>query len=230
MTNADDVRNPKEDARALGWNPIEHYKEIKVAEAYDAIRFKSLAGRIFDALEKWSVKRVFKDVPQGTHVIDCPCGTGRMAELLLDMGYHVTGVDISPAMLDVAKRKVSRFGGSFETLVTDARQLNSLGKSFGAALCARVLMHFPLSEQVEFLKGVASVTHGPIAFTQSYSSAYQRMRRRIKSVLSRHAPAFYPINEAELQELLRRAGLREVRRARAMPLISESVVVLAEKE
>jgi ubiquinone/menaquinone biosynthesis C-methylase UbiE len=38
-------------------------------------------------------------------VIDIGCGTGNHAVRLSKLGYHVTGVDISPAMLKIAKAK-----------------------------------------------------------------------------------------------------------------------------
>jgi hypothetical protein len=66
-------------------------------------------------------------------------------------------------------------------------------------LCARVLMHFPYEEQVAFLQSVASVSHGPVVFTQGvvtpwpsldFSSSHRRrasaMSARARSAASRH--------------------------------------------
>lgn len=211
-----------------GWDPVEHYKDVEIAERYDAERFTSLAGKVFNTLEKRNVRNAFIDLPTKAHIIDIPCGTGRLAEVLLDNGYHVTGIDISPAMLEVARRKLTRFGNRFNTRVCDARKLSELGMTFDAALCARVLMHFPLSEQINFLKGIKSVTLGRIVFTQSYDTQYQRARRRIKKLLRHANPASYPITEDDLQRLLTETGLHEVRRFRVMPLISEAITIVAE--
>jgi 2-polyprenyl-3-methyl-5-hydroxy-6-metoxy-1,4-benzoquinol methylase len=86
----------------MEWDPTTHYQEVRVAEQYDRERFTSLAGRVFNALEKRTIKRAFFDLPRDKTVVDVPCGTGRFAETLLQMGFTVTGVDISKAMLDVA--------------------------------------------------------------------------------------------------------------------------------
>jgi len=212
------------------WNPVEHYKDIEIAERYDAERFTSLAGRIFDALEKRNIREAFCDLPVSARIVDVPCGTGRLAEVLLDCGYHVTGIDVSPAMLEVARRKLARFGNRFSAQVCDARVLGGLGKSFDAALCARVLMHFPLSEQITFLGNVAAVTSGRIVFTQSYDSPYQRSRRRLKQLLRHQRSTSYPITESTLQKLLVETGLREVRRLRVLPLVSEAIAVVTEKD
>src|SRR6185437_5795114 len=144
-------------------------------------------------------------------------------------GFTVVGVDISGAMLEVAKRKLARFGERFDTIESDVRELRQGARAtYDAALCARVLMHFPLAQQIEFLKSVALMTSGPVIVSQSLSSPYQRLRRRIKRILGHQAPAAYPISEAELKTLLTGAGLREVRRFRVARLLSEGMFVVAE--
>ena len=42
-------------------------------------------------------------VPKGALLLDVPCGGGRHAVALASRGYHVTGVDISPAFLGAAQ-------------------------------------------------------------------------------------------------------------------------------
>lgn len=206
-----------------------HYKEIAVAERYDAIRFNSLSGKIFNRLERGAIRAAFTEIPKDTLVLDVPSGTGRLAEELLESGYKVYGVDISEAMLEVARRKLTRFGDRFQTAAADVRELaKTKHEKYDATLCARVLMHFPLDEQITFLKSVVSLTRGRVVFTQSYSSPYQRFRRKIKKLLGHQVPSVYPITEEDLQKLLQESGLLEIRRHRIVPFISELIVVVAE--
>jgi 2-polyprenyl-3-methyl-5-hydroxy-6-metoxy-1,4-benzoquinol methylase len=211
------------------WNPAFYYQDDSVAANYDRQRFTSLAGRVFDRLEKRALRRAFAGLPNGAAIGDVPCGTGRLAEALLDQGFHVLGIDISPQMLSVAHRKLARFGDRFKAHVCDARQLAEQGFRFDAALCARVLMHFPLAEQIQFLRNVAEVTTGRIVFTQGLNTPYHRLRRSVKRLLGHQNPAVYPVTPAELDQLIREAGLREVRRYRIMPIISEAVIVVTER-
>lgn len=44
-------------------------------------------------------------LPAGAAILDIPCGTGRHAVLLAKKGYKVTGVDINPLCLRIARRK-----------------------------------------------------------------------------------------------------------------------------
>jgi 2-polyprenyl-3-methyl-5-hydroxy-6-metoxy-1,4-benzoquinol methylase len=212
----------------LDWDPATHYQDVEVAERYDHERFSHVTGRIFNALERYNVARAFEGLPKDKPILDLPCGTGRLAETLLSEGFTVVGVDISEPMLQVARRRLARFGAQFTTKVASAAELARQSQQrYQAALCARVLMHFPLAEQIEFLKAVAKLTTGPVILTQSLNTPYQRFRRHLKRHLGNAAPAAYPINEDQLRHLLHSAGLREERRIRPLPLLTEEIIVVA---
>lgn len=211
-----------------GWNPREYYQSASVAGSYDTERFSSVAGRLLNWLERRLVRNAFRDIPQPATIADIPCGTGRLAEALLDSGFAVTGMDISPFMLDQAKLRLERFGSRFQTEVHDARTLRGTPPRFAGVLCARVLMHFPLEEQVEFLRAAASLATGRVVFTQGIDSGFHRLRRKVKRLLGNQAPAAYPLTWRDLDRLIEASGLRLIRRHWLLPLISESVVVVAE--
>lgn len=213
------------------WDPTEYYRDAFVAESYDDIRFSSLAGRGYVAIERHVLLKAFIGLRPNSTVLDAPCGTGRLAEVLLKAGHNVVGADISASMLSVAERRLSSFGDRFRTFIADAREITieDFGRPFDAALCARVLMHFPLKEQVEFLTALSRVTNGPIVFTQSFDSGYQRMRRTIKRALRHQTPVQYPLSEDNLVQLLSGAGLRMQRKFHLLAPISEAIVVVATK-
>ncbi len=55
------------------------------------------------------IERVYGQVAQlarGPNVLDLGCGTGNMTKRLTHLGFCVTGVDASPEMLAVARKKV----------------------------------------------------------------------------------------------------------------------------
>ncbi len=213
----------------MTWTPDEYYKSDNVASDYDKSRFSSIPGRIFNYLEKRTITRCFSGVPKGQTIADAPCGTGRLAEVLLANGYRVHGIDISEAMLLVAEQRLHRYQAGFTREVADVKRRPPGGPAYDAALCARVLMHFPLDQQVEFLTGVATLSRSIVVINHSLDSPYQRFRRRMKRLLSRQEPVRFPISDASIQHLLERAGLREMKRHRLFPLISEAVYIVAEK-
>lgn len=77
-------------------------------------------------------------------VLELGCGTGRVLLPLADEGYTVTGVDISPALLAVARDKLARAElSSHVTLVqADLRRFELPYKEFAFAFCtSNTLMH-----------------------------------------------------------------------------------------
>ena len=213
----------------ISWDATQHYKNTKVARDYDRIRFSSLAGRVFNSQEKRIILEYFQDLSRDTIILDMPCGTGRLAEALLESGLKVYGADISKEMLDVANERLSNYGGCFTTQVMDALNLTGNERQFDAALCARVLMHFPLETQITFLRGVASITRKRIVINHSLNTPYQRFRRWVKTLLGHQQSAGYPVSNSEIKRLLSESGLVEVKRRRINALISEAVYILAEK-
>lgn len=214
----------------MKWDANEHYKSVDVARAYDRSRFSSLPGRVFNLMEQRTILKCFSGVPAGSTVVDVPCGTGRLAAALLAHGYRVHGMDISPAMLAVAEENLHRYQDRFSFEVADVKQVPMGRDAYGAALCARVLMHFTLDEQVEFLTAVAGLSSSIVVINHSLDSPYQRFRRRLKRLLGdRHDPARCPVSNADIKVLLRRAGLRELHRRRLFRLVSEAVYIVAEK-
>lgn len=213
----------------MSWNPDEHYKSREVAADYDGSRFSSIPGRAFNFLEKRLVAKCFSVLPKDSVIADAPCGTGRLAEALLDAGYRVHGFDISEAMLGVARQRLGSHGANFTCEVSDLKKDSPCENIYDGALCARVLMHFPLDQQIEFLCGVAKLSRSVVVINQSLDSGYQRIRRQVKRWLGNQAPSRFPIADGDFRLLLEKSGLREVRRYHLLPIVSEAVYIVAEK-
>ncbi len=214
---------------AKNWNPADHYKDEEIATAYDRSRFTSPIGRLFDRLERRRIRAAFAALPPGARIVDVPCGTGRLAEELLEAGYAVEGYDISPQMLAVAARRLARFGARFLTRVEDVRLIAGSGPVADGVLCARVLMHFPYEEQIAFLRNVASLTDGPIVFTQGVLTPWHRLRRILKRLLGNQAPASFALTPTERHTIFADAGLAETSYFTVLPILSESRVFVARK-
>src|SRR4249920_1412740 len=66
--------------------------------------FGRLAGRAADLLTR---ELVAAGLASGT-VVDLGCGSGILARRMTDAGYDVLGVDVSAAMLDLARQEAPR--------------------------------------------------------------------------------------------------------------------------
>lgn len=98
-----------------------------------------------DAAEWRLVERALARLPRRPHsALDVPCGTGRMAARLLDLGIPTVAADLSPAMRALAAEALAGrpgFGGVF------ALDLEQPGAGATPAaelvLCFRFLPHLP---------------------------------------------------------------------------------------
>jgi SAM-dependent methyltransferase len=75
------------------------------------------------------------ELPAGARVLDVGCGTGRHAVPLAALGWEVTGVDLSPAMLTHAAARAEEAGVALELVTADARHLPAHLGPFDAAIC-----------------------------------------------------------------------------------------------
>jgi SAM-dependent methyltransferase len=64
-------------------------------------------------------------------ILELGCGTGKHAEQLAQLGYSVHGIDLSPSMVDIARRRTTSDRTRFD--VGDARSAR-LNKKFDAAI------------------------------------------------------------------------------------------------
>jgi SAM-dependent methyltransferase len=60
----------------------------------------------------------------GGPILELACGTGRIALDLAARGYTITGLDISPAMLQKARQKQSQTAQNIEWILSDMRAFN----------------------------------------------------------------------------------------------------------
>jgi len=92
----------------------------------------------------------------GDPLLELGCGTGRVLTPLAAAGHQITGVDISPALLAIAREKVRRTGaGQHTQLVSaDLRTLDLPRQDFAFAFCvSNTLMHFATAaEQIAVLR------------------------------------------------------------------------------
>jgi SAM-dependent methyltransferase len=68
---------------------------------------------------------------RGTRALDVGCGTGATTEPLVDAGFEVTGIDLSPGMLELAR---GRLEGRARLIEADMRALPRLG-AFDLVVC-----------------------------------------------------------------------------------------------
>ncbi|MGD1913709.1 MAG: class I SAM-dependent methyltransferase [Rivularia sp. (in: cyanobacteria)] len=124
------------DRAALGWH--EHLRLLGHCHAYREL-WKSLKDA--DILPHWQ-----------DNLTICDCGIGTAAFSLafaqtINPTTHITGVDISPQMLKIARQKLSQTNISHQIYQSDVRRLPFADECFDGVISAHVLEHLPNPEQ-----------------------------------------------------------------------------------
>lgn len=81
----------------------------------------------------------------GDPILELGCGTGRVLMPLALAGHQITGVDVSPALLDIARRKVAEqsLQQQVDLICADLLTLQLLRRDYAFAYCtSNTLMHF----------------------------------------------------------------------------------------
>ncbi|WP_233575383.1 class I SAM-dependent methyltransferase [Cellulomonas sp. PhB150] len=116
----------------------------------------------------------------GQRVVEVGCGRGVGAELLLDRwdAAHVLAVDLDPAMVERARRRLARFGPRVEVLVADVCELPLDDGVVDAVVDFAVIHHVPVwrdavAEAVRVLR-----PGGQLVFEEVTRHALQRWSYR----------------------------------------------------
>jgi len=125
---------------------------------YEEKRFSGPAGEIIDRIEKSSVlELLLKYYPvaqrgeKALEILDVACGTGRLSLFLkekLNEKINITGLDISPKMLTLARRKAKKAKTGISFIEGDIYHLPFAENQFDAVVGLRFSMHLPEIETV----------------------------------------------------------------------------------
>ena len=91
----------------------------------------------------------------GSPILELGCGTGRVLIPLAEAGYSITGIEIAPSMIELARGKVAAADVRDRvTLIEGDMRSLELPERFRLGICAlNTLMHFPsLTDQLAVLR------------------------------------------------------------------------------
>ena len=147
-------------------------------------------------------------LPRGARIADLGCGSGVFSDVLRQRGYDCTGVDLSPALIRIAKQKYP----GIEFIEGDIERLPFADASFDGVLLAGVLHHFTdRSQSVAEIKRILRPGGKFVAFDPN------RMNPAMYLYRDRSSP-FYssvgvtenerPLLAGEIADTFRAAGFR----------------------
>ena len=81
-------------------------------------------------------------------ILDIGCGTGSLSVLLAGLGHKVTGIDISPEMVSLAKTKAKTYGYNIIFQVMDAANPKLPIQQYDVIICRHLLWTLPEPKKV----------------------------------------------------------------------------------
>jgi len=181
-----------------------------LAPFYDvvAIPFSSVRGRLMN----------FTKAKRGSKILDVATGTGQQAFAFAKKGYEVIGIDISEAMLSVAKKKNKYKNVKFE--VADATNLRFEDNSFDVSTISFALHDMPLSIREKVLREMVRVTkpQGIIVIAD-----YNLPENKISKFLIYHFVALY---EAEYYKTFIKSDLELLLHKNRIKITDKDTVML----
>lgn len=128
--------NSKKDTRTEYWdNNYKSYWMARVAEAGTETASKIIDG---DALTEgnWVYEAVFNQYPlQNGSILDVGCAWGRMFPIFIKKDLNISGVDISPSMINAAKKEFNEHPQIHKIEVSTAEKLPFEDNYFDNIVC-----------------------------------------------------------------------------------------------
>jgi ubiquinone/menaquinone biosynthesis C-methylase UbiE len=184
-------------------------------EAHDVIDPKEYArwresylGAVTGHIEVEAIFRLAGDL-SGKRVLDLGCGDGTYSIAAFQRGARVTGVDISDAMLDSARRRAAACGASVEWCQASAESLPYDSGAFDIVLAVTILCF--IKNPLQLVQEVSRVLRpgGLFVIGELGTYSFWALSRTVRGWLgsSRWRDAhFWTVGQ--LQQLLHQAGFR----------------------
>jgi 2-polyprenyl-3-methyl-5-hydroxy-6-metoxy-1,4-benzoquinol methylase len=187
---------------------IEHGRYLAAHGAGELWSWESPAGRI-----RWQrrVRMLASHLCAGMEVLELGCGTAYLTRELAPTGASITAIDISPDLLELARRECSAANVHFE--IQNAYDLTFPDASFDSVVGSSVLHHLEIDSALAQVYRVLR-PGGTIRFTEPNMLNPQiAIQKNVPSLKQRlgDSPDETAFFRWPLRRRLERTGFREVR-------------------
>jgi len=206
-----------------------YHKVYSPAEARAYAVNKEARGPSHPA-ERDLVLRAFAGVPRTETVLDLPCGAGRMTVVLARAGYRVVAADVSPAMLEQARRRLDGEGLTVPLALLDLEDIGLPDRAFDTILAFRVFHHFPTAElRAAVARELCRVARRRVIVSYLDARSPTSWKRRFVSWRRGEASPRSMLRPAEAAACFTAAGFRVVADLARTPWVHSLRVLVAER-
>lgn len=189
-------------------NEIEHGKYLIEHGAGETWNWESPAGKL-----RWKrrVDMLKEKLEPGDRVLEPGCGTGYFTRELVDTGAQITAIDISPDLLEEARRGITSSNVIFKE--DNAYAMSFESETFDHIIGSSVLHHLDIKKALTEMYRVLK-PGGAIALTEPNMMNPQiALQKNIPSLKRRlgDSPDETAFFRGQIRRLLKKAGFREIK-------------------
>ena len=206
-----------------------YYQDKEIADRYYQKRFSSFPGQFNHFLEKTFLINTIQDLKIES-VLDVACGTGRMTRELLNCEIkHITGIDISEEMIDVARKYCSNENINIVFQKGDATHLPITNNEYDLVISYRFLDHLPPVEKKQALAEMLRVSKKYLVFTMANLNGWTRFARYLRKTVNKNYYEGFLIDEKEVLQLMKKNNVNVLKRKMKTPLLAMEIMYFCKK-
>lgn len=204
--------------------PVMNQKEVR---HYERTRYSHLDQWLVNLLEQRIVRNFIEENElEGLTLLDIPCGFGRFSPQFLRDKIKLTSADVSHAMVNRTRENLSHIDGDKNFLVASVKELPFKDSSFDVTFTARLLHHnFTRNDRIDILKELGRISKRHVIVTMYRWTLFHKLTRKIR----RLKRVIIMLSLKEMEEEIKRSGLRVVEMRILMPIFHSQVFLLLEK-
>ncbi|HEX4342526.1 MAG TPA: class I SAM-dependent methyltransferase [Verrucomicrobiae bacterium] len=182
------------------------------------------------AAEMRVVKKAFQSIPKAHHVLDVPCGNGRVALYLARKGYWVSCAEFLDSMIVVARENFAK--NKLECVLDKqgVEHLTYADRSFDTVFSFRHFHHFPTPESRErVVSELCRVAKKYVVLSYMSAASVGSVQRRLKAVMSGRKSSKYATSLAEVKGYFQQADFHLVKDFARAPIVHTLHVAVFER-
>jgi len=143
----------------------------------------------------------------GQRVLDAGCGPGVLTRRMAERGAHVTGVDLSTELIEVARERLADLGDQVEFHAADLFDFDSYaapGASWDWVVAMDCFIHYPVGQTVEAVSALSKRVRSGLLFTVAPATPLLTAMHLVGKVFPKRdrAPGIIPVGASKLDRAL----------------------------
>ncbi len=162
MNSAPYIRRRNEIRDYFDRTALDAWKRLTGTARVSGVRATVRAGR--DAMRASFLSHLPADL-SGWRILDAGCGGGQLSIALAARGADVLGIDLSPQMIEHARKALPDFGGRGSVTFASGDMLAPEHGSFDAVVAMDSLIHYPPKVAAHAVRALGARTRRTMLFT-----------------------------------------------------------------